>query len=119
MSATAPRRPLPAAPAAALVACLLLAAATRLPGLAAQGLSVAEQVGFVESQGFSTRAVLPAERRIESAALPRRSGLVEIARVASVPPLHAASLALWTRDPDLDSRGHSLGNPALHRGVLD
>ena len=116
MSASAPRPPLPAGPAAAVVACLLLAAATRLPGLGAPGLSVAEQAGFVESQGFSTRAVLPAERRVEAAALPRRSGLVEIARAATVPPLHAASLALWTRGAGTSETAMRL--PAAVAGVL-
>jgi len=116
LSATAPRPPLPAAPAAALVACLLLAAATRLPGLGAQGLSVAEQAAFVESQGFSTRAVLPDERRIESAALPRQSGLVDIARAATVPPLHAVSLALWTRGAGTSETAMRL--PAAVSGLL-
>ena len=72
----------------------------------------------MESQGFSTRAVLPAERRPgESAALPRaQSGLVEIARGATVPPLHAVSLAL------LDAGRRIVGDgdapPAAVSGLL-
>jgi mannosyltransferase len=82
---------------AAVVACGLLAAAVRLPGLGAHGLGAAEQTAFVESQGFSTRAALPAGRPLSAEALPRHAGLGAIARQATVPPLHAAFLALWTR----------------------
>jgi mannosyltransferase len=42
----------------AVVACSLLAAAVRLPGLGAHGLAPAEQTAFVESQGLSARAAL-------------------------------------------------------------
>jgi hypothetical protein len=94
--------PLPAggprlALAATLVGCFLLAAAARLPGLGARGLGAAEQTAFVESQGFRARVALPIDTRLTAAALPRRSGLLEVGRGASGPPLHAVGLALWTR----------------------
>ncbi len=83
--------------AATLVGCFLLAAAVRLPGLGARGLGAAEQTAFVESQGFSTRAAVPLDRLLTADALSRRSGLFEVGRGASGPPLHAVGLALWTR----------------------
>ena len=79
------------------LACALLAAAVRLHGLGARSLASAEQTVFVESQGFTARAALPVDTRLTRAALPRRSGLFEVGRGASGPPLHAVGLALWTR----------------------
>ena len=79
------------------LACAVLAAAVRLPGLGARSLAAAEQTAFVESQGFTARAALPVDTRLTEAALPRRSGLLEVGRGASGPPLHAVGLALWTR----------------------
>jgi 4-amino-4-deoxy-L-arabinose transferase-like glycosyltransferase len=79
----------------AVVAALLLAGTVRLPGLGARGLASAEQAGFVESQGFSTRVAVPAGRPVGPEALPRRAGIAAIARGATVPPLYAVGLALW------------------------
>jgi hypothetical protein len=83
--------------AATLVGCFLLAAAVRLPGLGARGLGADEQTAFVESQGFSTRAAVPSDQPLTADALTRHSGLLEVGRGASGPPLHAVGLALWTR----------------------
>jgi mannosyltransferase len=80
----------------AVLAAFVLAAAVRLPGLGARGLASAEQAGFVESQGFSTKAAVAAGRPLLPEALPRRAGLTEIARGATVPPPYAVGLALWT-----------------------
>jgi 4-amino-4-deoxy-L-arabinose transferase-like glycosyltransferase len=81
----------------AVVAALLLAATARLPGLGARSLASAEQAGFVESQGFSTRVAVPAGRPVVPQTLPRHSGITAIARGATVPPIYATSLALWAR----------------------
>jgi hypothetical protein len=83
--------------AAIAAACALLAAAVRLPGLGRHGLGAAEQTAFVESRGLSTRAALATGRPVAAEALPRRTGLLPIARGATVPPFHAAGLAAWTR----------------------
>jgi len=83
--------------AATLVGCFLLAAAVRLPGLGARGLGDSEQTAFLESQGFRPRAAIPVDRLLTADALPRASGLLEVGRGASGPPLHAVGLALWTR----------------------
>jgi 4-amino-4-deoxy-L-arabinose transferase-like glycosyltransferase len=83
--------------AIAVVACSLLAAAVRLPRLGAPGLAEAEQAAFVETHGFPAHAALPVATPFTVDALPRRSGLLDAARHASVPPLHAVGLALWTR----------------------
>ena len=83
--------------AIAALACSLLAAAVRLPRLQAPGLAEAEQAAFVESQGFSAHAALPAPAPFTADALPRRTGVLDAARHATVPPLQAAGLALWTR----------------------
>ena len=97
MSTLPPARGPRLALAATLVGCFLLAAAVRLPGLGARSLGAAEQTAFVESQGFSTRAALPTDRPLTADALARSSGLLEVGRGASGPPLHAVGLALWTR----------------------
>jgi mannosyltransferase len=81
----------------AVLGAFLLAATARLSGLGAQGLAASEQAAFVESEGFSTIAALPAGRPLAVEALPRRAGLGAIARGATVPPLYAVALALWTR----------------------
>lgn len=73
---------------AAAIAALLLAAALRLPGLGARGLTSAEQAALVESQGFSTKAMLPTDRLLDLDVLPRRVG---------PPSLDVAGLAAWTR----------------------
>jgi mannosyltransferase len=90
---TAARRAL----ALAVVACGLLAAAVRLPRLDTPGLAEAEQAALVETQGLSAHAALPAGAPFTADALPRRGGLLDAARHASVSPLHAAGLAAWTR----------------------
>ena len=72
----------------AVLASLLLAAAIRLPGLGRRSLAPAEQAVFVESQGFSSVAVIPDDRPLDAGALPRRPG---------PKPLDAAALAWWTR----------------------
>ena len=90
---TAPTRAL----ALAVLGCGLLAAAVRLPRLGAPGLAEAEQAAFVETQGFSAHAALPAGTPFTADALPRRGDLLDAARHASVSPLHAAGLAVWTR----------------------
>jgi 4-amino-4-deoxy-L-arabinose transferase-like glycosyltransferase len=74
--------------AVAVLGSLLLAAAVRLPGLGRRSLAAAEQEAFVESQGFSTSAVIPSGRLLDVAALPGRSGPT---------PLDPAGLAWWTR----------------------
>ena len=79
------------------LACAVLAPAVRLHGLGARSLASAEQAAFVESQGFTAQAALPVDTRLTRAALPRQSGLLEVGRGASGPPLHAVGLALWTR----------------------
>jgi len=75
-------------PVVASLAALLLAAGVRLPGLGERSLASAEQAAFVESQGFSTRAVLPTGRPLAADALPRR---------AAPPPLDIAGLTAWVR----------------------
>ena len=97
MSTLPPARGPRLALASTLVGCFLLAAAVRLPGRGARSLGAAEQTAFVESQGHSTRAVVPIDRSLSADALTRRSGLLEVGRGASGPPLHAVGLALWTR----------------------
>ncbi len=72
----------------AVLASLLLAAAVRLPVLGRRSLAPAEQAAFVESQGFSTVAVIPDGRPLDAGTLPRHAGRK---------PLDAAGLAWWTR----------------------
>jgi 4-amino-4-deoxy-L-arabinose transferase-like glycosyltransferase len=76
------------ASAVAVLAGLLLAAAVRLPGLGRRSLAAAEQEAFVESQGFSTTAVIPSGRLLDAREMPRRLG---------PEPLGTACLAWWTR----------------------
>ncbi|HSD25649.1 MAG TPA: glycosyltransferase family 39 protein [Vicinamibacteria bacterium] len=93
--------------AVAILAPLLLAAAVRLPRLGGPSLTPAEQAAFVESEGFSTVAVIPDGRVLDADGLPRRSG---------PKPLDAAGLAFWTRLAGA-SEG-ALRLPAALAGVL-
>jgi hypothetical protein len=72
----------------AVVGSLLLAGAARLPALGERSLATVEQAVLVESQRFSSIAVLPVERLLDARALPRSNGPM---------PADAAAIALWTR----------------------
>lgn len=100
----------------AILAGTLVAAAVRLPALGSASLASPEQVTLAESQGLSTRAPLPAGEAVLGKSLPRRSGALEIARGATMPPLYGAGLALWTRAAGTSETALRL--PSAVAGVL-
>jgi hypothetical protein len=79
------------------LACGLLAAAARLPAIAARGLTQEEKAGFVTSQGLDPEAMPRGGQAVDAAGFRRAVSALASARLSPRDPVPTLVLAAWTR----------------------